>query len=84
MDISLRYDGGVHNQLIEALLASSIPGYQSIGYMLRDCKSKRTKADYNLTTDFDLNDARIQLGNVKRLIAKLDELDQDEFVEKAS
>ena len=69
------YSGGVHAQLIAVLIDSKDMRHRALGYMLREARDRRSQADYNLSSDFSRGDAEIQIRNVRKLLAKLAELD---------
>lgn len=67
--------GGMHHQLIEALVAPTVLGAnavrsKSLGYMLRALKHMRVKADYRLDESVDVHEAATAVENAKKILEK--------------
>jgi hypothetical protein len=75
----LSEEGGSHNQLIKALVDCTNLKLKAMGYLLRDCRTRRVKADYKLDQPFSRDDALIQIATIKKLFAKLSEFEQEQL-----
>ena len=62
--------GGVHQQLIDTLEQDRNMTLRSLGYMLRQCRRLRIKADYEIESDFSPEDARIALTQSGKILNK--------------
>jgi hypothetical protein len=57
----------VHNQFIGALLNEKDRRLKSLGYLLKDCKGRRTRADYDLAETITSDEAELQSRMVEGL-----------------
>lgn len=60
--------GGTHAEIISAYEQAGDRGYKKIGYMLRQCRDFRTKADYRIKDDFDSAYAVQAISQTERII----------------
>ena len=68
--------GGTHAEVIEALTRSRKRKLQSIGYMLRQCRELRVKADYQIGDDLTIQDAEAAKDQCERIWTAAEALDQ--------
>ena len=68
--------GGTHAEVIEALTRSRKRKLQSIGYMLRQCRELRVKADYQIGDDLMIQDAEAAKDQCERIWTAVEALDQ--------
>ena len=68
--------GGTHAEVIEALTRSRKRKLQSIGYMLRQCRELRVKADYQIGDDLTIQDAEAAKDQCGRIWTAAEALDQ--------
>lgn len=68
--VGLSAGRGVHRQLIETLEQDRNMTLKSLGYMLRQCRKLRVKADYEIETDFSPEDARIALTQSEKILIR--------------
>ena len=73
--LSVPETGSVHFGLIEALTHNLNPSsLKGLGYMLEQCRLRRTEADYRIDQDFPRNLAETVLADCKRILNKAEAL----------
>ena len=68
--------GGRHAEVIDALERSGEAKTRSIGYMLRQCRNVRVKADYHISDDFTLRDAETMREQCERIWTNAEAVEQ--------
>ena len=68
--------GGAHAEVIDSLTRSPQRKLKSIGYMLKQCRDLRVKADYKIEVDFTIQDAETARGQCESIWMATDALDQ--------
>ncbi|TVO79049.1 HEPN domain-containing protein [Sedimenticola selenatireducens] len=71
-------NGGCHTHLIDTLenhMVKSISrdrdmAIKSLGYILRQCRTLRTKADYHISLEFTKKEAELAIAQAKKIIEK--------------
>jgi len=79
LDLSKRYPatndievkGGVHQQLIDVLCAHQDERVRTVGCSLKQTKIQRVRADYKLTQNFTLQDAKFTVDSVQKLLQEI-------------
>ena len=73
--LSIGQIGSVHAGLVAELTAPLTPNpLKSLGYMLDQCRRRRSEADYNIDGDFERVDAEWVVEECRRIIDKADAL----------
>ena len=68
--VGLSAERGVHRQLIETLEQDRNMTLRSLGYILRQCRKLRVKADYEIETDFSPEDAQVALTQSEKILIR--------------
>ena len=69
--LSIARGGSVHAELVGELTAPLSPNsLKSLGYMLDQCRRRRSEADYNIDGDFERVDAEWVVEECRRITAK--------------
>ena len=67
--------GGVHERLIVKLEKASDRRIKTIGYILKQCRVYRNKADYLLEDKFSKQDAELVIKQVEKLIQQYSDIE---------
>ena len=62
-----KYADGNHAQLIGVLANHPVGSVRALAYMLRDCRTRRNEADYDIDSPFPLESAKTQVEMVVRI-----------------
>ena len=67
----VKKEGGMHQQLIDKLCNHQDEQVKTVGYSLKQVKTRRVMADYKLTQDFTLQDAKFAVDSVQKLLQEI-------------
>ena len=66
------YGGATHQKVIDDLIED--PAFRALGYMLKQCKAIRTRADYKLDDDFLKRDADLCISQSEKIMSRCSDL----------
>ena len=65
---------GLHEDLIESMIATNITSVRQIAFQLRKCKAKRVKADYKLNQNIYVSEAEQVIAEVQKIADNIEQL----------